>query len=128
MKLIDQCCSKEQAIKLKKLGIDQISLFTWHCQKTFGHGGVAENDQYWDINLGKPPLITDLVYSAFTVAELGMMIGPDKIMPQESIEPGNHWYQYDIPNQSTEALARAELLILLLERDILKVKDVNAKL
>jgi hypothetical protein len=84
MKLEKQVCTLEQAKRLKGLGAIQESQCYWRCgilehvasvnswgdQQTFGEL-IKRNDSIWE-----PQWRDDYeIYSAFTVAELGAMIG-----------------------------------------------------
>lgn len=62
MKLQDQCCSMEQADRLKELGVAMESLF-YH------------TDSDWGVMPRKSIDFSGNPSSAFTVAELGVMIG-----------------------------------------------------
>lgn len=74
MKLENQVCTLEQAKKLKELGIVQDSLFSWRKGEFYNTGEwifewYVTNDAYdFEIEPSES-------YSAFTVAELGMMLG-----------------------------------------------------
>ncbi len=102
MKLENQVCSLELAKKLKGLGIKQESLFQWSW----------DNEDY-RLVYNKPHL--DL-FAAFTVAELGEMLSKyDEPLPHIGDED---WYWYKGEEEigaKTEANARAEMLIYLLE-------------
>ncbi len=67
MKLEDQVCSIELSKKLKELGVEQDSYFSWVLSKTTG-----------DVFLSPTHLLLNRFYeilgSAFTVAELGEML------------------------------------------------------
>ena len=99
MKLEDQVCSFELSKRLKALGVKQESLFRW-------------TD---DINV-KPYVVYNRSknfsyhYSAFTVAELGEMIG---------VHLGEFRPRY---YDETEADYRAEALIFLIENKLVKVQ------
>lgn len=76
MKLENQVCTLEQAKKLKELGIVQDSLFMWWESESWN----IERGVYFSSTLHRS---TDTInnrtmvqsFSAFTVAELGLMLG-----------------------------------------------------
>lgn len=122
MKLENQVCSLDQAKRLKELGVNRQSIFNWNCQKDYGFGGVMEDSEYWNISFQQPKLLTHLVYSAFTVAELGEMIPDDYYLPTNKGDAG--WWisgrgNFESSLGKTEAQARAAMLIHLLEQKII---------
>lgn len=126
MKLEDQVCTIEQAKKLKELGVAQVSLFfhrkyqyTKHKLRHNGNRPTPTQTIFNDIGYGSE-LHGDYVmtesHSAFTVAELGVMMG-------------EYWEQeitaaYDF-TADTEAEERAHYLIGAIESGQLKVDFVN---
>lgn len=116
MKLEQQVVSLELAKRLKELGVKQESLFYWQ--------GADKNG--YIINFEKDLFEYDCEkYSAFTVAELGEMLMP--LIPV----PINKKWQAPSPKDqtirivgylkdTTEADARAKMLIYLLENNLLK--------
>jgi len=160
MLLENQVCSLEQSKKLKELGVKQFSLF-YH----FPNPNTKEikkkykipdyNVVYGKNHIGKEwENISELVirgvftstYSAFTVAELGIMlpeyypswrfkvknsikwistiITKDNVKDGKTITTANEFDRY----ANNEAQARATLLIALLENDVIKVSEVNKRL
>lgn len=138
MKIENQVCALEQAKRLKELGVSQDSYFHYgdHLE------GIAET---W-MHEGNE----DTFYSAYTVAELGVML-PATIEGYQlrqwtipyTIGLGNISYgmQYRlVPNKiievipqqpvygQTEAEARAKLLIAIIEGEKAKVEEVNQRL
>lgn len=145
MELKQQVCTIEQAIKLAKLGISQTGAFEH----------IKRNNKDWSIRL-RPYIDTadfKLLYSAFTVAELGL------ILPAELPAEGEHikmlllqcqkpWQENDkwlvgyleintdldseawiyTINGMTEAQARAEMVIYLLENKLITVEACNMAL
>lgn len=110
MKLEDQVCSLESAKHLKELNVKQESLFYWN----------DSNHGYWELD--KYPLPADEKdwCSAFTVVELGEMIG--KKMLETYRDAGRVILNcYGLPefNEPTEAEARAKMLIYLLENKLI---------
>ena len=131
MKLEQQVCGREWSEKLKKLGVKQESLYYWTTAKD-------ENE----IQLQRLSFIPEEnsmynFYSAFTVAELGEML-PRQIElthPRRSLKK-NFWkIIYREPLQvkegeirsntyaveaTTEANARAKMMVHLLENKLIK--------
>jgi hypothetical protein len=111
MKLQDQVCTFEQARKLNDLGIVQgVSLFFYNTSMDYSSSKLVYN---------KTPLEgfynAEYCFSAFTVAELGVMIGP-------ALQ--NHVFNDYI----TEAKDRADELIHLIECDELSALLVSDRL
>lgn len=76
MKLQDQVCTLEQAKRLKELGVRQESHFYHHPNfdmPTQGHTSVKKHGTMYKVTQVKNDIAVRL--SAFTVAELGAMIG-----------------------------------------------------
>ena len=127
MKLSEQVCALEQAKKLYALGVERRSLF-YHFHGRIEH--EAFGSEY---------------YSAFTVAELGVMLpmqvtsgkydlkggyGVSVISPlcfamDDAEDAGNkfNWGRY-----ATEAEARAAMLIYLLENNLVTPAEINQRL
>lgn len=138
MKLQSQCCTLEQAKRLKELGVKQESLFKWNCQTNYGFGGIHENREDWNIIYGNPPLLSELVYSAFTCAELGEMLPdrvPETIDGKWLIQQKVGLWEVGYGNQTTdvsfeaknEAEACSSMLIYLIENKLITVDDINSK-
>lgn len=127
MKLEDQVCSLELAKSLKELGFRQESEFYWKSPEWML---VAKQDfepSVLEYAIGHG----SLVFSAFTVAELGEMFPNDWRKRYFSMRNGdgwccwissegywNHWE--DTTQSETEANARAKMLIYLIEQGIIK--------
>lgn len=153
MKLEDQCCTKEQAERLKKLGVIQKSLFYYHPafqRPTFGETWVTK----WGTQYKKTLVCNDKNASAssFTLAELGLMlpgmIGDTKLVQWHIASNDSRWalsygvqYRYKDNDPvhygtfplhcvfgSTEAKARAELLICLLTDGKVTAEEINKRL
>lgn len=153
MKIEKQVCTFEQAKRLKELGVEQVSFF-YHYQ-TFINS-VEEfkiiPSQYEDygsiLNTGCIERViggmtTNQFYSAFTVAELGVMLPPDlwasySYTDDELSFACHFWKQIDDSQHfsnsfyrkyaETEAEARANILILLLQNLRITPEEVNARL
>lgn len=120
MNLEDQVCSLELAKRLKELGVRQDSYF-WHTEQ---------------LNKNEKPIYNPIIpvelkddshnfYAAFTVAELGMLLPSYRIYTMKYVTR-NSWrakdnFTYISPIQaSTEANARAKMLIYLIENNLIK--------
>lgn len=125
MKLKNQVCSLEMAIKLKELGVKQKSL--WYWVKHYNNSietfiwGLFQKDEDDKVNEH---------ISAFTVAKLGEMLSGNE-MNEIDIKFYNFagvWYcDYSIGKlldkgtcDKSEANARAKMLIYLIEKGFLK--------
>lgn len=108
MKLEDQVCSLDLAKRLKELGVKQGSHFWW--RYTSDMSDTMLLDRKWESSHFE-------FVSAFTVAELGTMLKwrslTYKAQPQ--------WYEILKDETLTEADARAEMLIYLLENKLITV-------
>jgi hypothetical protein len=132
MKLENQCCTRQQAERLKELGVDGQSLFCF-CQ--VNPGGHNHEDSYSDIlptifDLAIPDLATTFEFPAWTVAELGVMLG--RKTNSIYIDAAGTWGIQEMGQffeaKESEASARAEYLIYLLEQEMLTPTAVNARL
>ncbi len=111
MKIQDQCCSLEQATRLKELGINLESYFVIgeENQKVIERWAVEGNE--------------DVFYNCYTTAELGVMLPSEVYTLYTGTSPFRNnpweWVYNDLDEAmgmfSTEAEARAALLIHLLE-------------
>jgi len=124
MKLEQQVCSLELAKRLRELEVKQESLFWWHdgCSALVKPHVKRQNDYCVGTQNGS--------VSAFTVAELGEMLPIEYISqrrPYGSIGANEYrWLtgKYDddyVISASTEADARAKMLIYLLEKKLITV-------
>jgi hypothetical protein len=152
MKLEDQIISLEQAMMLRGLGIIQLSLFYHIDNRGIGYEGIKQRDYIKNIQDGIPIDAGVIKYfSAFTVAELGVML-PARIKEcrltqwsiyGESNETISYGMQYRyrpndpvnygiFPDSSifgdTEAIARAKLLIALMENKTITPEECNQRL
>lgn len=143
MELESQCCSLDLAKRLKELGVKQESLCSWkpHRQQLPTMTEAERLGTYWTL-FNDPPIQQD--YSAFTVAELGDLISEYcNEWAQGWNDSGCFWqFQYgergcgnmlegfgekfsaldvddENSNTSSEANARAALLIHILESNLL---------
>ncbi len=118
MELSDQVCSLELAKRLKELGVKQESLF-WHTEQ------LNKNHK----SIYNPIIPVELkddshnFYSAFTVAELGEMLPYYNYSIMFSIRFCDIYLGHPtkgsiIFKESTEANARAKMLIYLIENNL----------
>ena len=102
-----QVCSLELSKRLKELGARQESLYYWH-YSDYGMPHLenkhSEDMQSWQS------------VSAFTVAELGVMI-PGKYIPQKFQD---YWYVKSEAIRCNEADARAKTLINIIDDKLKK--------
>lgn len=126
MKIENQVCSLKQAKHLKAFGIIQRSYFNYYRINTFEQYSLGSGESgFW--------------YSAFTVAELGVMLPASAYTVYQPLN--NKSYSFldaeDLTScdnvrlfsiHATEAEARAAMLIYLLENNIITADEVNKKL
>jgi len=127
MKLENQVCGLELAKRLKELGIKQDSL--WYWGRYYHH-----NKDDWELSdISSFENLNAEYYSAFTVAELGEML-PYTVFSHEYLRNNASVWRCikDIDGKkikkfdaNTEANARCQMLIYLIENKIIDVKDVN---
>lgn len=150
MKVENQVCTLEQAEKLNMFGVKQIGHFSYKYTEP-----MATDVKYGYAGNGFKLFPTDYFnkkdatyYSAFTVAELGVMLpvtlGAANL---DIIQIDVECYKYEksfgiqlsdyvgaaqrtlhIVDCNTEAEARAAMLIHLLENNLIKVEEVNQRL
>jgi|SRR6185312_12748801 len=152
MKIESQVCTLEQAMMLKKLGVNEPSVFYWAVKNTphirakvedYGH--PQGSTPHAAIRISEEKICNPNCFNAYTVGELGAMLP----MPQEikidadhimTWKPGgiarenDKWlveYGNDVESSlhrahgMTEAECRAALLILLLESKIISLQYCN---
>jgi hypothetical protein len=129
MPIEQQVCSYELAKQLAELGVRQESVFWWVDRKLTYTGGRASH----------APRQGGI--AAFTAAELGEMLPDEVIIPSKNGKPHTHWLRFgryrgaghrfwcaypggtaqtNLEERAhTEADARAQLLIYLLEHHLL---------
>lgn len=121
MKLENQVCTLEQGAKLSALGIEGKSLFYWAINSyNQVHKAVTMN-----------PDNRDIVYPAFTIAELGLMIDWDHVAISPPYKGDKMWYLHTNNKDfafENEAQARAGTLIYLLENNLTTTREVNHRL
>ena len=129
MELSKQVCSLEQAKRLKELGVEQESLFYW------------TSDSQPDYYLRQGEITCDDDYSAFTVAELGVMLPIFYVSgkAQDNNYTCAHYQEATVSRKlrdvkswpgrgKTEAESRAAMLIYLLENGDTTAEEVNKRL
>jgi hypothetical protein len=132
MKLESQVCSLELSKKLRELGVKQESLFYWTVTMPDPTGETWSYDlAYVDTYYIQSP--GDIEASAFTVAELGEMLPQpciSLVMENWLNNPESKYKCYDSTVEnwfmvdrkvyaSTEADARAKMLIYLIENNLI---------
>lgn len=119
MKLENQVCTLEQAIKLKGLGLNGHAIFHWIPE--------AWDDGY---RLKFRPNTSKKCFPAYTVAELGVMLG--KNVKEIFLHgPTGMWTQKQGMNPNmfiTQAECYANWLIHLLENKLITAEEVNTRL
>lgn len=142
MKLEKQFTSLKLSKKLKKLGVKQESLFKWHRAATDGRWIITlsdELDEGWE---------AEELISAFTPAELGEKLPKDLYIPYKGKSgkkrkypqhphcffstmgcqvnyTGGNSREFLTQTGSTEANARAKMLIYLRENNLLQGGEKN---
>lgn len=124
MRLENQVCTFEQANKLA--GHFRLeSLFAYYVNQTTKENGVALTTI-----LESNPRNGDILYPAYTVAELGFVLWWINIIKIEIDVSRKCFHLYNIyleyyikRNIENEAQARAEALIWLIENNLIKVED-----
>lgn len=129
MKLENQVCNLELSKKLKELNVKQESLFYWDGNTRVDGGFDLHQRTLTQFN-------KERMISAFTVAELGEMLPEDYFVFKNSIgdyiysertkrklsESGyEKWELVALGQENTEADARANILIYLLEQGLIKL-------
>jgi hypothetical protein len=127
MILEQQVCSLELAKRLKELGVKQESYFHWKHLTDSPTGPIDK----WVLVDYKGSSFSYSFYhiSAFTVAELGEMLPRGYISGQSKNDGGHFFCRPDAGGKaadhftiaSTEADARAKMLIYLLEHDLISL-------
>lgn len=126
MRLEDQVPSLELSNKLKELGVKQESLFYW---VNFKDSGVISAWYSSEINIEKGNI--EIICSAFTVAELGEMLPKLTVscltLNGKKEESAACYLDTSLESKrvykmaDTEANARAEMLIYLLEKKLISL-------
>ena len=132
MKLQDQVCSQSLSLKLCELGVTQESMWSWSTKVvTASEEVVGEMGIMRSLHKNWPDAGT--VTSAFTVAELGKVLGDGFGSMINSYQSTCAWHaiynpiteKYNLVTGSTEADARAELVIILIEKEKFKVENIK---
>jgi len=144
MKIEDQVCDRLQGKRLLNLGITADAHIYHYQEQTpknpnMHYYGYPQEQMPWRIYLtGKPSRIsTNSTFAedpAFTAAELGVMLPEDCTATRVGY---NNWQAYGpeinltshvIYDQPTEAIAKAQLLIWLLENNHVTAEECNQQL
>jgi len=131
MKIENQVCTLEQARRLKELGIDQRSEYAHILVpvKGFVLEHIAEFNR-WAFQYNEPLSVDREKYSAFTVAELGVMI--DIKNKRDSVFNPELYKIYHLLDNYTgkesEAFVRASLLISALLSGVITPEECNKRL
>lgn len=164
MKLEDQVITLDQAVRLKELGVGQESLYYYSSLRTTPNNelflcrrngiGLYYDEKGWFDAIHFVPGMTEYTYSAFTVAELGIMLPdvdnhefvwasfPDAGIDEEGLDidppafsvfigPSvRHLEEEPFDNKvyPTEAQARAAFLIYCIENKKITIAEINSKL
>lgn len=132
MKLEDQVCSLELSKRLKELGVRQESAFYWVNHIWRGKYPEHEEDLIllpnFQVNEGLYPLDYWERIAAFTVAELGEMLGEhvfseyehDLSLPWKCTFDEGYMKPKRFEYADTEANARAKMLVYLIEQGIVQ--------
>lgn len=134
MKLEDQVCTLGQAKRLKELGVAQESyLYWWVCNNGIM---LLQDDEDDKVN---PK------YSAFTVAELGVMLPDCRCIQNNEDHKFDYWrrnnkwiwaeyengylkHGFKVRTFLTEAQAKADILLHLLENNLITAESINQRL
>jgi hypothetical protein len=137
MKLEDQVCSLELAIKLKELGVKKDTQFYWCNIESIGTHVILDNELWIIAHVSQITALSENWYSAFTVAELGEMLPGifnkngnrfylsmdcDKCPYYEDMPKTEEIYSGMDKDNDSEADARAKMLIYLIENKLIEIK------
>lgn len=149
MKLEHQCCTVEQAKRLKELGVAQNSYFCYAHTVKKVHWSFNGETTEWEPEYNEIPILAETSsaqfdglpqYCAFTVAELGEAIklhglytSINTVSLGWAVHHVNGYTDFDFPrgdsnSRETEAEARADILIHLLENKLISAEEVNQRL
>lgn len=142
MKIEDQVCTLKQAKKLKILKVTQDSYFQWKCNDV--QVCVVQKEMTDMIDRSLPLLNKN--YAAYTLSELGVMLELDDDKHLFDYFYNGHAGCYEVvlnkrderktagiklinrEEGETEAEARADMLIYLLENKLTTAEEVNKRL
>ena len=151
MRIEQQVCSLELANRLKQLGVKQHSLWYWKfvAVPPFRNDGIEHGAYEWKLSqnrldFGNDQEIEDTTdaYSAFTVAELGeilpayISVYDDQVFLYAWKDDADWWrlcYRQwgtqlgiEVKKEPTEAAARANMLIYLIENKLITSPPPNS--
>lgn len=133
MKLEDQVCNLELSRRLKELGVKQDAFYSWYeaTDRDDDERLNRTDENCPTCNLPKQPFEEKI--AAFTVAELGEMLGDWQFGVRNygatctlwAQEPGQENRGIPMMTETTEADARAKMLIYLIEQGLVKVGEMK---
>jgi len=115
MKIDKQVCSIRQGKRLAELGISKDSYFQHICVMPDPTG----EQWFYDVFSAdtKCDTLAEYICPAYTVAELSVMLDDLEGLIGYDRDNKNWYVTHELPNQPTEAEAKAELLIYFLESE-----------
>lgn len=138
MKIEQQVCTFEQADKLKRLGVPQVSIFFWCNEHPLSNGGFEQIDELFKVyNRRQFSAGNDNTFSAFTSSELGWMLIVDDdlhfthtlynehlgvyqtILVKRDLRCKDGFKQIHDTEGEEETECKAEMVIYLLENNII---------
>ena len=143
MKLEDQVCSLELALKLRELGVKQDSYFYYCYSKRCEQYFIYSQDELDNYDRREDLMVRE--YSAFSVAELGIILSSNKnliIISDFSFYEGINKVMYSCAfeildrieqpltetSDEKESDARSKMLIYLIENKFVTVEEINARM
>lgn len=130
MKIQDQCCTVEQGLRLKELGVfgDSLGCYIGNNTECMPYTFYLTAEAYTECGSG---WYHDRV-PVYSVAELGVMLDDEVYMICASPNGEYRFMQQGNPNfitaLKTEASSRAALIIILIENNLLSVDNINQRL
>lgn len=149
MDIQKQCCTAQQAERLRELGVAQNSYFCYAHDVKKMHPSFNGETTEWEAEYNETPAFMEVgsasfdglvYYCAFTVAELGEAIklhglytSINTVFHGWAVHHVNGYTDFDFPrgdsnSRETEAEARADILIHLLENKLISAEEVNQRL
>lgn len=125
MNIKDQVCTLEQAKRLEELGVKQEGAIFYYDEEDGNDLQYNGNDH----DIDSP----DYGWSAFTVAELGVMLPCGKSTMRVTDDPCDFWHGGGVDGMLiadgyTEAKCRAAMLIHLIENNLITIDEINSRL
>lgn len=119
--LEEQVVSLKLAKRMKELGFEQESLFYWYANTR----NVLYKDEEGVKETRRNPNFKGIIFSAFTVAELGEMLADFGNWQTARHQDGGLWFfapytlSFSLQEAGTEADARAKMIIYLKENNLI---------